>query len=47
LLDHSMEQDRRLEQLQHEIEALRGRTEDDRAVAERFDPDRLLQAGEK
>jgi serine O-acetyltransferase len=47
LLDHSMEQDRRLEQLQHEIEALRGRTEDDRAVTERFDPGRLRQAGEK
>src|ERR1017187_187458 len=47
LLDHSMEQDRRLEQLQHEIEALRGRTEDDRAVAERFDPARLRQAGDK
>src|ERR1035437_5804282 len=47
LLDHSMEQDRRLEQLQHEIEALRGRTEDDRAVAERFDPGRLRQAAEK
>src|SRR5476649_976564 len=30
LLDHSMEQDHRLEQLQHEIEALRGRTDDDR-----------------
>ena len=47
LLDHSMEQDRRLERLQHEIQALRGRTEDDRAVAERFDPGRLRQAGEK
>jgi hypothetical protein len=42
-----MEQDRRLEQLQHEIEALRGRTDDDRAITERFDPGRLRQAGEK
>src|SRR5471030_1489699 len=47
LLDHSMEQDHRLEQLQREIETLRGRTEDDRAVTERFDPGRLRQAGEK
>src|SRR5471030_471169 len=47
LLDHSMEQDHRLEQLQHEIEALRGRPDDDRAVTERFDPGRLRQAGEK
>jgi hypothetical protein len=42
-----MEQDHRLEQLQHEIETLRGRTEDDRAVAERFDPGRLRRAAEK
>jgi serine O-acetyltransferase len=40
MLDHSMEQDHRLEQLQRELEALKGRTEDDLAVAERFDPRR-------
>jgi serine O-acetyltransferase len=47
MLDHSMEQDHRLDLLQQEIEAMRGRHEDDRAVAERFDPGRLRQAGEK
>jgi serine O-acetyltransferase len=47
LLDHSMEQDRRLEQLQREIEALAGRSADDRATAERFDPGRLRQTAEK
>ena len=47
LLDHSMEQDHRLEQVQHEIEALRARTEDDRVVADRFNPGRLRQAGDK
>jgi serine O-acetyltransferase len=47
LLDHSMEQDRRLEQLQQELAALRGRTEDDRAVAERFDPGRLRKVVDK
>ncbi len=47
LLDHSMEQDHRLEQLQHEIEALKRQTSDDRAVAERFDPGRLRQAADK
>jgi serine O-acetyltransferase len=47
LLDHSMEQDRRLEQLQQELAALRGRTEDDRAVAERFDPGRLRKVADK
>src|SRR3989338_6157236 len=43
LLDHSMEQDHRLEQLQREIEALKARTGDDLAVAERFAPGRLRQ----
>ena len=47
MLDHSMEQDHRLEALQHEIEALKGRAEDDRVVAERFNPGRLQQAGDK
>jgi serine O-acetyltransferase len=47
MLDHSMEQDRRLEHLQQEIEALRGPTEDDRVVAERFSPGRLRQDAEK
>ena len=47
LLDHSMEQDHRLEQLQREIETLKARTEDDLAVAERFDPGRLRRAVEK
>src|SRR3972149_5554840 len=47
LLDHSMEQDHRLEQLQREIEALKERTADDVAVAERFDPDGLRQAADK
>ncbi len=46
LLDHSMEQDHRLARLQQEIEALRGQTADDPAVAERVDPRRLRQAGE-
>ncbi|MBE0615347.1 MAG: serine O-acetyltransferase [Burkholderiales bacterium] len=47
LLDHSMEQDHRLEQLQHEIETLRGRAADDVAVTERFDPGRPHQVAEK
>jgi serine O-acetyltransferase len=47
LLDHSVEQDRRLEQLQREIEAVRGPTEDDRVVADRFSPGRLRRAVEK
>ena len=47
MLDHSMEQDHRLDLLQQEIEAMRGGHEDDRAVTERFDPGRLRQAGEK
>ena len=47
MLDHSMEQDHRLEQLQREIEALKGRSADDLAVAERFDPGGLHQAAEK
>jgi serine O-acetyltransferase len=47
LLDHSMEQDHRLEQLQKEIEALKGRAEDDRAVTERFAPGRLRAAVDK
>ena len=47
MLDHSMEQDHRLDLLQREIEAMRGGHEDDRAVTERFDPGRLRQAGEK
>jgi serine O-acetyltransferase len=47
LLDHSMEQDHRMEELQREIEALRARTDDDRVVAERFNPGRLRQAEDK
>ena len=47
LLDHSVEQDHRLEQLQREIEALKARTEDDRVVADRFSPDRLRRAVDK
>ena len=47
LLDHSLEQDHRLEQLQREIETLRAHTADDRAVAERFDPGRLRRAVDK
>ena len=47
LLDHSMEQDHRLEQLHNEIEALKRQTGDDRAVAERFDPGRVRQAADK
>jgi serine O-acetyltransferase len=47
LLDHSVEQDHRMEQLQREIEALRGRTEDDRVVADRFSPGRLRSAADK
>ena len=42
-----MEQDHRLEQLQREIEALKARTEDDLAVAERFDPGRLRRVVDK
>ena len=47
LLDHSMEQDHRLEQLQRDIEALRGGSEDDRALADRFSPGRLRAAADK
>ena len=47
LLDHSMEQDHRLEQLQREIEALKAQSKDDRAVAERFNPGRLRQVADK
>ena len=47
LLDHSMEQDRRLERLQQEIQALKGQTDDDRAVAERFNPGRIRQVVDK
>jgi len=47
MLDHSMEQDRRMEEMQREIGMLKERTEDDRAVAERFNPGRLRQAGDK
>jgi len=47
MLDHSLEQDHRLEQLQREIEALKGRREDDMAVAERFDPAGLRRVAEK
>jgi hypothetical protein len=47
LLDQSMEQDHRLEQLQRQVDALKGLTEDDMAVAERFNPGRLRRAGEK
>ena len=47
LLDHSMEQDHRLEQLQREVEALKGCRDDDLAVAERFDPRRSRVASEK
>jgi len=47
LLDHSMEQDHRLEQLQREVEALRGQNADDRAVADRFNPGRLRQVVDK
>jgi serine O-acetyltransferase len=47
LLDHSVEQDRRLEQLQREIEALKGTTADDRVVADRFNPGRLRQVADK
>ena len=45
LLDHSMEQDHRLEQLQREIEALKRRSEDELALAERFAPSRPRRAG--
>ena len=47
MLDHSLEQDHRLEQLQREIEALKGRREDDMAVADRFDPAGLRRVAEK
>jgi len=47
LLDHSMEQDHRLEQLQREVEALKGQSEDDRAMAARFNPGRLRQVVDK
>jgi serine O-acetyltransferase len=47
LLDHSMEQDQRLEQLQREIEALRVPTDDDRVVADRFSPDRPGRVADK
>ena len=47
MLDHSMEQDHRLEQLQREIEELKAGTRDDLAVAERFDPRRSRAAADK
>ena len=47
LLDHSMEQDRRLEQLQQEVAVLRARTEDERAAAERFAPGLLRKVADK
>ena len=47
MLDHSLEQDHRLEQLQREIEALKTRREDDMAVADRFDPAGLRRVAEK
>ncbi len=47
LLDHSMEQDQRVEQLRHEIQALKAQTEDDRMAADRFNPNRAPQAAEK
>ena len=47
MLDHSLEQDHRLEQLQREIEALKTRREDDLAVADRFDPAGLRRVAEK
>ncbi|MFH1602694.1 MAG: serine O-acetyltransferase [Pseudomonadota bacterium] len=51
LLDHSMEQERRLERLQAEIEVLKRQAEDnredDRAIAERFNPGREQSATDK
>ena len=47
LLDHSMEQDHRLELLQHEVKALKAQTEDDRTAADRFNPGRLRQVADK
>jgi serine O-acetyltransferase len=47
MLDHSMEQDQRMEELRREIRLLREGTEDDRVVAERFNPGRLRHAGDK
>jgi serine O-acetyltransferase len=47
LLDHSMEQDHRLEQLQREVEALKARTEDDPTVADGFDPGRVSRQAEE
>ncbi len=47
LLDHSLEQDHRLEALQRELEELKAHTRDDRAVAERFDPTPLRRAADK
>jgi serine O-acetyltransferase len=47
MLDHSMEQDHRLEQLRREIEALKRRTEDDQVVTDRFNPGRLRRAADK
>lgn len=47
LLDHSMEQDHRLEQLQREIGALKAQTEDDRIAVDRFNPGRERQGADK
>ena len=47
LLDHSMEQDHRLEQLQREIGALKAQTEDDRIAVHRFSPGRERQGVDK
>ncbi|TSA18761.1 MAG: serine O-acetyltransferase [Betaproteobacteria bacterium] len=47
LLDHSMEQDHRLEQLQREIAALKARRDNDLAVVERFDSARSQVESDK
>ena len=47
LLDHSVEMDRRVEELRKQLRDLKGAAEDDRAIAERFDPGRLRKVVDK
>jgi len=47
LLDHSVEMDRQVAELQKQLQELKGHSEDDRVVAERFDPGRLRKVVDK
>ena len=47
LLDHSVEMDKRFEELQKQLQQLKGHVEDDQIVSERFDPGRLRKVVDK